>query len=148
MGERIAIISDIHANLEALTAVMNDIRSRRVKKIYCLGDLIGYGADPNLVINIAMENFEFVIKGNHDEAISYKIPKRFKRLAATAAYWTRKRVKPRRAPGYREQRTRWTYLKRMPRTEDLGLWLMAPKSMRLRLKRWPILGCKTHMLPE
>jgi predicted phosphodiesterase len=133
VGERIAIVSDIHANLEALTAVMDDIRARRVKKIYCLGDLIGYGADPNAVINIAMANFEFVIKGNHDEAISYKIPKRFKGLAATAADWTRKRIKPRRAPGYREQRKRWTYVKKMPRTEDMGTWLMAHGSVQSNL---------------
>jgi predicted phosphodiesterase len=133
MGERIAIISDIHSNLEALTAVMKDIEARKVKKIYCLGDLIGYGPNPNACIEIAMRNFEFVIKGNHDEAISYKIPKRFKRLAATAAYWTRKQVKPRRKPGYREQRKRWSYVKKTPRTQDLGVWLMAHGSVQSNL---------------
>jgi predicted phosphodiesterase len=133
VGERIAILSDVHSNIEALTAVMNDIAARRVTKIYCLGDLIGYGPDPNACIEIAQKNFEFTIKGNHDEAISYKITKRFKRLAAQAAYWTRKQVKPRRAPGYREQRERWTYVKRMPRTEDLGVWLMAHGSVQSNL---------------
>ena len=70
---RIAIVSDIHSNLEALVAVMRDIEAKRVKKIYCLGDLIGYGPNPNEVIDIARDNFEFVIKGNHDEAVAYKI---------------------------------------------------------------------------
>jgi len=125
VGERVAIISDIHSNLEALVAVMKDIEAKRCKKIYCLGDLVGYGPSPNEVIDIASASFEFVILGNHDEAIGYKIPKRFKRLAAKAAFWTRRRVKPRKRPGYREQRKRWQYLHRMPRTEELGYWLMA-----------------------
>jgi predicted phosphodiesterase len=131
--ERIAIISDIHSNLEALVAVMRDIEGRRVKKIYCLGDLIGYGPSPNEVIDVAMRSFAFVIKGNHDEAISYKIPKRFKRLAAKAAFWTRQQVRPRKTPGYREQRKRWAYLKRFPHTEELGPWLMAHGSVASNL---------------
>ena len=122
---RIAIVSDIHSNLEALVAVMRDIEAKRVKKIFCLGDLVGYGPNPNEVIDIARDNFEFVIKGNHDEAVAYKIPKRFKRLAAKAAFWTRREVKPRKRPGYREQRVRWQFIHKMPRTEALGKWLMA-----------------------
>ena len=133
MGERIAIISDIHSNVEALSAVLKDIEARRVKKIYCLGDLVGYGPDPNAVLEMAMRRFEFVIKGNHDEAIGYKIPKRFKRIAAKAAFWTRKQIKPRRAPGMHEQRRRWLYLKRFPRTEELGPWIMAHGSLESNL---------------
>ena len=45
MGKR-AIISDIHGNLEALTAVLADIESQDITEIYCLGDVIGYGPDP------------------------------------------------------------------------------------------------------
>lgn len=134
MGERIAILSDVHSNFEALSAVMRDIEARRVKKIYCLGDLIGYGPSPNECIDVAMRSFEFVIKGNHDEAISYKIPKRFKRLAAKAAFWTRNQIKPRKAPGYREQRERWLYIKKFPVTQDLGTWLMAHGSVASNLE--------------
>ncbi len=125
MGERIAFVSDIHSNLEALVAVMRDIEAKRCTKIYCLGDLIGYGPNPNECIDIAMRSFALVIQGNHDEAVSYKIPKRFKRLAAKAAFWTRRRIKPRKAPGYREQRARWGYVQRMPGTHTLGPWLLA-----------------------
>ena len=95
MGERVAILSDVHSNVVALVAVMRDIERKRAKKIYCCGDLIGYGPSPNEVIDIAADNFELVIQGNHDEAIRYKIPKRFKRLAAKAAFWTRQQIKPR-----------------------------------------------------
>ena len=123
--ERVAIVSDIHSNLEALIAVLKDIESKRCRRIYCLGDLIGYGPNPNEVIDIARSSFEFVIMGNHDDAIGYKIPKRFKRLAAKAAFWTRREVKPRNRPGYREQRERWQFIHKFPRTEELGPWLMA-----------------------
>jgi predicted phosphodiesterase len=133
VGGRIAILSDIHSNLVALVEVMRDIERRRVEKIYCLGDLIGYGPSPNEVIDVAANSFDLVIQGNHDEAIRYKIPKRFKRLAAKAAFWTRKQVKPRKAPGYREKRKRWDYLRKFPRTETLGTWLMAHGSIESNL---------------
>ena len=134
MGERIGILSDIHSNMTALEAVMRDMERKRVSKIYCLGDLIGYGPDPNEVIDVARRNFEFVIKGNHDEAISTRIPKRFKKLAAKAAYWTRKQVKPRKAPGYRTQLQRWKFLHKFPRTEELGTWIMAHGSVESNLE--------------
>ena len=63
-----AIISDIHSNLEALTSVLADIKSKGIDKIYCLGDIIGYGANPNEVIELA-KNFDLTIKGNHDLAM-------------------------------------------------------------------------------
>jgi len=132
--ERAAILSDVHANLEALEAVLRDIESRRVKKVYCLGDLIGYGPSPNEVIEVAMRRFELVILGNHDEAVSHKIPKRFKRLAARAAFWTRQQIKPRKVPGYRERRKRWGYVKRFPRLASVGPWLLGHGSVHSNLE--------------
>jgi predicted phosphodiesterase len=132
--ERIAILSDVHANLPALEAVLRDIEARRVKKIYCLGDLIGYGPSPREVIDIAEKRFEFVLKGNHDEAIGYKIPKRFKRMAAKAAFWTRRQIKPGRGPNMRERRRRWSYVKKFPYTEELGTWVMAHGSLESNLE--------------
>lgn len=137
MGERIAFVSDIHSNLEALTAVMNDIEAKRCTRIYCLGDLIGYGPSPNECIDIAMRSFTLIIKGNHDEAISYKIPKRFKRLAAKAAFWTRRRVKPGgKFPGAnsKEQRERWAYLHDMLDLHRVGPWLLAHGSPESNLE--------------
>ena len=134
MSERIAIISDVHANLLALEAVLRDIEARRVKKIYCLGDLIGYGPNPRECVEIARKRFAFVIKGNHDEAIRYKIPKRFKRVAAQAAYWTRKRIKPGRGPGLHTRREAWKYMKAFPYTEELGTWIMAHGSIESNLE--------------
>ena len=131
--ERIAILSDVHANLAALEAVLKDIENRKVTKIYCLGDLIGYGPNPREVIDIAQDRFEFVILGNHDEAIGGKIPRRFKRIAAKAAFWTRRKIKPGRTPGMNEARRRWKYVKQFPHTEDLGPWIMAHGSLESNL---------------
>lgn len=125
MPERIAIVSDIHSNLEALTAVLKDIERMRVSRIFCLGDLIGYGPNPNECMDLARRNFEFCVKGNHDQAVGWKIPKVFKDTAAHAAHWTRKKVKPKLTKDETAANRRWTYLRKMPRTQEHGLWLMA-----------------------
>ena len=83
-----AVISDIHSNIEALTAVINHIREQGVEKIYCLGDVIGYGPDPGPALDLAMESCDTVIMGNHDYAILYE-PTRFNIGAENAVFWTR-----------------------------------------------------------
>lgn len=65
--EKIAIISDIHGNLEALKTVINDIKKRNITHIYCLGDIIGKGSHAHECIKLVRENCEVVIKGNNDE---------------------------------------------------------------------------------
>jgi len=65
----LAFISDIHANLEALDAVMSDIEARRVDRIYCLGDLVGYGPDPEKVVRRLLEMP--TIAGNYDDGVGY-----------------------------------------------------------------------------
>ena len=123
-GERIAFISDLHSTLEALSAVLRDVESKNVHKIVCLGDVVGYGPDPIEVLDIVREVCEVVIEGNHDEAIGYRIPRHFKRLAARAALWTRQRLKPKKN-AKPEVRDRWKYLRGLPGTEDLGGWLLS-----------------------
>ncbi|WP_170006052.1 metallophosphoesterase family protein [Bacillus fonticola] len=63
---KIAIISDIHGNKTALEAVLNDIRSRHIERIFCLGDLIGKGPQGTECIDIVQKNCEQVIRGNWD----------------------------------------------------------------------------------
>lgn len=65
---KIAFISDIHANLEALTAVLDNIDSLKIDKIVCLGDLIGYGPNPSEVVSLIMSRNIPCVKGNHDAA--------------------------------------------------------------------------------
>src|SRR5512146_74185 len=65
----LAIISDVHSNLEALTAVLGEIDRRGVKRVICLGDIVGYGPNPLECIDMVMERCEFSLMGNHDFAI-------------------------------------------------------------------------------
>ncbi len=64
--EKIAIISDIHGNLPALSAVLEDIKKRGIERIFCLGDLIGKGPSSASVVDMVRKNCEWVVKGNWD----------------------------------------------------------------------------------
>lgn len=66
---KIAIISDIHGNLEALTEVFNYIDENNVNIVYCLGDIVGYGPNPNECVDLIIKNCEKTIIGNHDHAV-------------------------------------------------------------------------------
>ena len=68
--ERIAVISDIHANVVALEAVLEDIKRRKIDRIFCLGDLVMKGASPCEVVDIIREKCEIVVKGNCDELVA------------------------------------------------------------------------------
>ncbi len=90
---RYAVISDIHANLEALTAVLEKIDENRVDKILCLGDIVGYNANPNECLKIIRERNIKCIAGNHDTvATGSKKPTRFGQRGKKAIYWTRKQL--------------------------------------------------------
>ena len=65
---RIAIISDIHANTEALEAALSDISRQKIDETVCLGDIVGYGANPNECIEIIKKSCPLCILGNHDAA--------------------------------------------------------------------------------
>ena len=65
--DKIAIISDIHGNLEALKSVLNDIKERKITKIICLGDIIAKGTHQHECLEIIKNNCDIVLKGNCDE---------------------------------------------------------------------------------
>lgn len=65
---RYAIISDIHGNLEALQSVLTLIKSEDIDKIFCLGDIVGYGPHPNECLDLVRRHCEIIITGNHDFA--------------------------------------------------------------------------------
>jgi predicted phosphodiesterase len=90
---RIAIISDIHSNLEALTKAIDIIDSRSVDEIVCLGDIVGYGANPNECVDLVRRRCNTVIKGNHDDAvIDLIVADDFTDNARSAILWTRKQI--------------------------------------------------------
>jgi diadenosine tetraphosphatase ApaH/serine/threonine PP2A family protein phosphatase len=83
-----AVISDMHGNAEALRTVLADIEARGVKRIVCLGDIIGYGPEPLECVDLVAEKCEWSLMGNHDFGVLYE-PTNFNVAAASAAYWTR-----------------------------------------------------------
>ena len=92
-----ALFADVHANLEALEACLEDARGRGAQRFALLGDLVGYGADPGAVTEIAMgltASGAVSVKGNHDQAIegtaSY-----LNDTARAAIEWTRGQLEPR-----------------------------------------------------
>lgn len=90
---RYAIISDIHSNLEALNAVLSKISELNADEILCLGDIVGYNANPNECIDIVRRAGIRCIMGNHDSRASgLEEPDNFTPLAKEAVLWTRDRL--------------------------------------------------------
>ena len=67
---KIGIFSDTHANLEALRSVLDAFKEEGVDKLVCIGDTVGYGANPNECCDLVRENAAFTILGNHDAAVA------------------------------------------------------------------------------
>jgi predicted phosphodiesterase len=87
---RIAVISDIHANLHALTAVLAEIDAEAVDELWCLGDLVGYGPRPNECVDAVRGRTSLCLAGNHDLAVIGKADLGlFVGEAEAAANWTR-----------------------------------------------------------
>jgi predicted phosphodiesterase len=91
---RYLILSDIHANMTALEAALKAAEGRW-DKIVCLGDLVGYGPDPNEVTNRIREISSVTIRGNHDKAVTgLANPEEFNPIAHHAVLWTRQQLAP------------------------------------------------------
>jgi predicted phosphodiesterase len=90
---KLAIISDIHANLEALRATLADISAHAVDRIVCLGDIVGYNADPAECIALLRAADPVCVAGNHDRAVTGQITTDgFGHTAARAVRWTKLRL--------------------------------------------------------
>src|SRR5438309_6622634 len=85
---RYAVLSDIHGNLEALRAVLADCAGQ-VDGVLCLGDLVGYGADPAACVELVAERAELLVAGNHEYGVTGRLALEwFNPLARAAAEWT------------------------------------------------------------
>lgn len=111
----IAIVSDIHANIEAFEAVLKDIDQKGIKReeIICLGDVVGYGPNPAECVEIARQ-FKFVLMGNHDEAMLYNAIG-FSEMAKEAIEWTRRQMKPQWF-STSSKKTHWKFIADLPTT--------------------------------
>jgi predicted phosphodiesterase len=86
---KVAVISDIHGNKQAFQATLEAIAASDAAEVWCLGDLVGYGADPDACVELAREHAAVCLAGNHDLAVTGEIPlEEFSRGASLAARWT------------------------------------------------------------
>lgn len=121
---RLAFLGDIHGNLPALEKVLSNIERESVDDIYCTGDIVGYGPQPNEVIDVIRDLSIKTVMGNHDEAVGYNLPVCGCNYATTGA----------RAAG--EKSLAWTkevvakekrrFLRELP--EELSIYLPGNKS--------------------
>ncbi len=91
---RYLIFTDIHGNYEAFQAVLKAVQKRKIDHYICLGDLVGYGASPNEVIQriLTLKPLS-IIRGNHDKAVSgLDSVQTFNPIAASAIFWTKKTI--------------------------------------------------------
>ena len=112
-SRRYAIISDLHSNTEAVTAVFDDIKSRGIQDIICLGDVVGYGPEPKPCVDMVMDNCRVCLLGNHDEAV-LKGAQNFNAWAREAIDWTREVLQDQSGPDAESNRRRWAYIEAMP----------------------------------
>ena len=117
--ESIALISDVHGNIPALEAVLKDIRSRRIERIFCLGDLVGKGPEPDKAVDICRDMCEKIVMGNWDSSIADKHRSR------PAPEWMQRIL-----DWYRQKigAARIDYLEHLPGTID---FLMSGRKVRL-----------------
>jgi predicted phosphodiesterase len=96
---RVAIASDIHGNRHAFEAVIAAAEGAGAEELWCLGDLVGYGADPDDCVRLASEHSAVCLAGNHDLAVTGRLPiDDFSRGAALAVRWTQEVMLPSRSP--------------------------------------------------
>src|SRR5437763_14627908 len=92
---KVAVISDIHGNRQAIEATTEAVAASEAAELWCLGDLVGYGADPDVCVELARQHAAVCLAGNHDLAVTGEIPLReFSRGASLAAQWTREVIAP------------------------------------------------------
>lgn len=115
----LALISDLHSNLEAVEAVFQRIDALGIGEVACLGDVVGYGPDPLVVTRIVMQRCKWTILGNHDWGLFHELDD-FNPLAREALFYTRNQLRPSLfRPG---RRGPWEFLRTLPeRMQDRGL---------------------------
>jgi predicted phosphodiesterase len=90
---KIAIVSDIHGNRHAFEAVLDAIELSDCSELWCLGDLVGYGAEPDACVDLARRHAAICLAGNHDLGVRGDLPlEEFSRGAALAARWTQETI--------------------------------------------------------
>ncbi|HWX87220.1 MAG TPA: metallophosphoesterase family protein [Solirubrobacteraceae bacterium] len=93
---KVAVVSDIHSNRQAFEAVLEAVADSEATELWCLGDIVGYGADPDACVELVRRHVAVCLAGNHDIAVTGELPlDEFTRGAGLAAQWTREVIAPR-----------------------------------------------------
>lgn len=134
---RQAVISDIHSNLEAFKATLDDVAAQNVDSIVCLGDLLGYGPNPLECVDLMMDLrkkglVEMCLLGNHDQATLFD-PEGFNSIAERAVFWTRDQLENSRST---KARARWDFLGEIPRYYKNGKFMYVHGSARNPLNEY------------
>jgi predicted phosphodiesterase len=117
----VAIVSDIHGNRHAFEAVLDAIEASDCEEMWCLGDLVGYGADPDACVDLARQHAAICLAGNHDMGVRGDLPlEQFSRGAALAAQWTQETIKP-------DTREYLNALQPVNLEEKIGLYHASPR---------------------
>lgn len=118
---RVAVVSDIHGNRQAFEAVLDEIEASDCEEMWCLGDLVGYGADPDACVELARAHAAVCLAGNHDLAVTGALSlEEFSRGASIAAQWTREVMDSRNIEFLRELST-------SSEEEPVGLYHASPR---------------------
>ncbi|MGH2853783.1 MAG: metallophosphoesterase family protein [Solirubrobacteraceae bacterium] len=92
---KVAIVSDIHGNRHAFEAVLEAVAASDAAELWCLGDLVGYGGEPDACVALAREHAAVCLAGNHDLAVLGELPlEDFSRGASLSVQWTREAISP------------------------------------------------------
>lgn len=117
---RIAVFSDVHANIRALEAMFQDIgQCGGVDRFHCLGDVIGYGPCPTEVLPIARKRFSMTVRGNHEHAVLFGATD-FNAMAKQAIDWTRFAIYPSPESPTPEQVANWEWIASLPEQYNDG----------------------------
>jgi diadenosine tetraphosphatase ApaH/serine/threonine PP2A family protein phosphatase len=118
---RVAIVSDIHGNRHAFEAVLDSIEGSECHEMWCLGDLVGYGAEPDACVELARRHASICLAGNHDLGVIGTLPlEDFSRGAALAARWTQSTISA-------ETREFLERLQPQMLDEEIGLYHASPR---------------------
>jgi diadenosine tetraphosphatase ApaH/serine/threonine PP2A family protein phosphatase len=140
-----AVISDLHANRAALEAVFDHIRGHGLERVLCLGDVVGYGPDPEFCVDLVRGHAELCLLGNHDEAL-FVGAEDFNPHARAAIEYTRARMRPRWYSSG-ERRARWAWLRGLPQTHREGRFLFVHGSPRDPVREY-VLSTDGFLNPE
>ena len=128
-----AVISDVHSNIEGLSAVLDDIREQGITQVYCLGDIVGYGPNPRECIALVMK-CQVCLLGNHDQGALFD-PEGFNSGAERAIFWTRSQLEC--SDGHADAiRRRWDFLGELPRNRQEDNLLFVHGSARNPLNEY------------